>query len=304
MDVTYNNGTIRLAARLMLPPSTQASPAVVIIQGSGPSDRSNTWSQDIAEELLHQGVVVLLTDKRGAGASTGDWRTSTFSDLAGDALAGVEFLRTCSEVDAANIGVVGLSQGGQVAPLAAASSEQIAFVIAVSSKAVSFAEGSFGEMRNTARQAGLSESDVQVVLRINLAAGRFLLTGAWEPYFQARAHALQTGARAIIEGFPSSQGDPIWHFLRSAITWDPLPYWLQVHQPVLIVYGEDDEEDNTPVRESVRRLEHTFGVVQKTDHQIVVVPGVGHGIRDPQSRRLAPRFVEALGSWLGEHVKR
>ncbi len=303
-DVRYQSGPITLAALLMLPPGERPVPAAIIAQGSGASDRANQWSRDIAEELVRHGVAVLLTDKRGAGASGGDWRTAGFSDLAADALAGAEFLARRSDIDAGRIGVVGLSQGGQVAPLAAASSDRIAFVVSVSSKAVGFAEGSFIEMTNTARQAGLDEPDVQEVIRVNLAAVRYLTTGDWHQYARARQRGLRTGARSVVAGFPASQDEPVWTFLRAIAAYDPLAYWVQVTQPVLVVYGEEDEANNVPVRESVRRLEHVFRSVNKTDYQILVVPGAGHGIRDPQTHRLATPFRNALGAWLEEHVKR
>lgn len=302
IDVRYESGKVPLAALLMLPPGDKPVPAAVIAQGSGASDRSNRWSQEIAEELVNNGLAVLLTDKRGAGASGGDWRTAGFSDLAADVLAGVELLRGRSEIDPGRIGVVGLSQGGQFVPLAAAGSDRIAFVISISSKAVGFAEGSFFEMANTARQAGLSEPDVREIVQLNLAALRFLTTGRWEQYARAREHALETTAREVAVGFPASADEPIWTFLRSVATYDPLVYWMQVGQPVLIVYGEEDEHDNAPVRESVRRLEHAFRGVNKTNYRILVVPGAGHGLRDPQTHRLAPSFTKTLAAWLREYV--
>ncbi len=304
VEVTYENGPIALAALLMRPPSETPIPGAVIIQGSGSSDRTNRWSRDFADALVRQGLAVLLTDKRGSGESGGDWRTAGFPDLAGDVLAGVEFLRAQPGVDPGRIGIVGLSQGGQVAPLAASRSDHVAFVISVSSKAVGFAEGSFVEMANTARQAGLAEPDVREVLRLNHAALRYLTTGEWGPYARARERALATGAGGIAEGFPASADEPIWTFLRSSVTYDPLVYWVQVTQPVLIVYGEKDQDDNVPVRESVRRLEHVFRSTGKSNYRIVVVPGSGHGIRDARTRALAPRFLETLDAWLREHVRR
>ena len=303
LDVTYESGEVTLAALLMLPPGDKPFPAAVIAQGSGASDRSNRWSREIAEELVNNGLAVLLTDKRGAGASGGDWRTAGFSDLAADVLAGVELLRARSEIDSARIGLVGLSQGGQVVPLAAVGSDQIAFVISISSKAVGFAEGSFLEMANTARQAGLSEPEVREIVQLNLAALRFLTTGRWEQYASAREHALETPAREVAAGFPGSADEPIWTFLRSVVTYDPLVHWMQLSQPVFIVYGEGDEHDNTPVQESVRRLEHAFRGVNKTNYRILVVPGSGHGIRDTQAHRLAPHFKKALAEWLREYVR-
>ncbi len=302
-DVRYRAGSITLAALLMLPPSERAVPAAVIIQGSGASDRSNRWSRDIAEVLVNNGVAVLLTDKRGSGASAGDWRVAGFADLADDALAGVEFLRSRREVDASRIGLVGLSQGGWVAPLAAARSEAVAFVINISGATVTFAEQTFTEMANTSRQAGLSEESVMKVLELNRRAAEFLTTGDWEQYANARRRALQTQWHEVAAGFPDSPELPIWTFLRKVAFFDPLPYWIQLTEPVLVLYGAEDERDNVPVVESVRRLKHAFRAVGKTNYEIRVIATAGHGFRDHQRHELMASFVEALISWVGEHVK-
>lgn len=300
IDVTYPNGDISLAAEFMLPPGDSPLAAVVIVQGSGSSDRTNRWSRDIAEALLGMGVAVLLTDKRGSGASQGNWQTASFEDLATDVLAGLAYLRTVGEIDSTRIGIVGLSQGGQVVAIAAAQSSDVAFVVNVSGKAVGFAEGSFTEMANTARESGLDEDEVSAVLALNREAALFAAGGAWVSYDMARRQALDTTIRDIAEGFPATSDAPIWVFLQSAVTFDPLSYWVLVEQPVFIVYGEADEKNNVPVAESVRRLTHAFSAADKRNYEILVVPGATHGIRNPATNRLAPLFLERLRHWLVE----
>lgn len=300
--VRYAGDSVTLAALLMVPArSARPAAAAVIIQGSGTSDRSNQWAREIAEVLVDAGLVVLLTDKRGSGASGGDWRAADFSDLAGDALAGVTYLRGRREVNAGKIGLVGLSQGGWIAPLAAARSDDVAFVVNISGASVSFAEQSFHEMAATARQAGLPEPYVQEVLDLNRAAGDYLITGDWPRYERARERALQTPWRQIAAGFPGSATSPVWEFLRGVVAYDPMPYWIQLTEPVLVIYGADDERDNVPVAESVRRLEHAFGSAGKTNYRIVVVPGAGHGFLD-REHRLMPEFSRALEGWVREHA--
>jgi dipeptidyl aminopeptidase/acylaminoacyl peptidase len=302
VDVQYQSGEVTLAALLLIPGSGQPVPGAVIIQGSGTSDRSNQWSRDIANSLVRHGIAVLLTDKRGSGTSGGDWQEVGFKELAGDALAGVQFLKNRPEIDRQRVGLVGLSQGGWVAPLTAARSHEVAFVVNVSGASVGFAEQTFLEMGNTARQAGLSDPLVQVVIRLNSSAVRFLTTGDWDQYEHARTSALATGAREVAAGFPESRDAKIWTFLRSVVEFDPLPYWGQVAQPVLVVYGAEDEQDNVPVAESVRRLEHVFAATRKDNYQILVASGVGHGIRDPRTHQLAAEFIDTLAAWLTKYV--
>ena len=301
-DVRYESDSLTLAAMLMIPQSAQSrAPGAVIIQGSGASDRSNQWARAIAEVLVGEGMVVLLTDKRGTGASQGKWMTSDFHALARDALAGVRYLQSRTEVDSSRVGLVGLSQGGWIAPLAAAQSSRVAFVVNVSGAAVSFAEQSFHEMANTARQAGLPDPLVREVLMLNRAAGEYLITGDWARYSAAREAALQTPWRQIAEGFPGSPDIPIWTFLRAVGQYDPMPYWIQLTQPVLVLYGADDERDNVPVAESVRRLEHAFGSARKENYRIVVIPDAGHGFHDAERHALMVPFVEALTGWVREY---
>lgn len=302
-DVRYANGPLELAAELLLPAAEGPVPGAVILQGSGTSDRTNAWARAIAEALVGEGLAVLLTDKRGSGASGGDWRTAGFGDLAGDALAGLELLAARPEVDAARVGLVGLSQGGWVAPIAAAARpEEVAFVVNVSGAAVSFAEQTTVEMANTARQAGLDEAAVGRVLELHRLAAHYLLSGDWEAYEEALASAREQPWGALARGFPQSREQPIWTFLRRVASFDPLPYWLQVQQPVLVVYGGEDEGDNVPVAESVRRLEFAFAAARHPSFRIEVFPGAGHGLLDPGGEGLLPAFLDLLAGWLRQTV--
>jgi uncharacterized protein len=97
--------------------------------------------------LIELGFVVLAYDKRGVGQSTGQYEmigpsnsVRMFDLLAADVLAGVEALRRRSDVDAARIGLVGFSQAGWIAPLAASRSRDVAFLVIVSGPAVSVGE--------------------------------------------------------------------------------------------------------------------------------------------------------------------
>lgn len=301
-DVRYQSGKITLAAMLMVPEIGRHVPGAVIIQGSGASDRTNQWARAIAQVLVNKGAAVLLTDKRGSGKSEGNWQTADFNDLAADAIAGVQYLRSRNEIDPERVGLVGLSQGGWIAPLAAARSEQVAFVIDISGASVSFAEQSFTEMANTARQAGLTEKQVREVLELNRAVAQYLTTGDWQRYAKHREKAMKSEWNKIAAGFPGAPDLPIWTFLRGVANYDPLPYWLQLAQPVLVIYGERDEDDNVPVAESVRRLQHAFRIVGKENYKIVIIPNAGHALIDQERSELMPAFVSALTSWLEELV--
>jgi Heavy metal binding domain/Serine aminopeptidase, S33 len=128
--VSFVNGTVTLAGTLCIPRSPRKCAAVVLLHGSGAQTRWGT-NRYLADQFARAGIIALAFDKRGSGESTGQWETSSYEDLAHDALAGVEFLRSLSEVDRTRIGLHGHSEGGIVAPVAVTlASSKIAFVVA------------------------------------------------------------------------------------------------------------------------------------------------------------------------------
>ncbi|HMB55317.1 MAG TPA: alpha/beta fold hydrolase, partial [Thermoanaerobaculia bacterium] len=297
-SVTYPNGCLTLAAALLLPTREAPGPALVLLQGSGTSDRSNLWARSIAEGLAARGVAVLLTDKRGSGASGGDWRNADMEDLAEDALAGVEYLRGRPEVDAGRIGLLGLSQGGHVAPLAAALDDGVAFTIAASASATGFVEQLDHEMENTFRQQGLTAEQVEEGMRLQHLAERYVETGAWEPFAAALEAAKETPLAPVAAGFPQTPDSWVWSWIRRVGLYDPMPYWKMLRMPVLVVYGREDERDNVPVAESVRRLEAAFAE-REEPWEVKVFEGSGHALYEPEGEEPVIRgdLLDLAAKW-------
>jgi pimeloyl-ACP methyl ester carboxylesterase len=256
----------------------------VIIQGSGDSDRTNFWARSIAEALANGGIATLLPDKRGSGLSEGDWSTASFETLARDALAGTVLVGEEQAVDGRAVGLVGLSQGGHVAPLAAGLSAEVAWVVDISGATVTVIEQIRHELRNTAVQAGLAASEVELIMAIQHHAERYVEFGEWEPYAQALEAAEGGSAASVAAGFPQTQGSPAW-------TWARL----------------NGEQDNVPVSESVRRLESALLPAEHPDFTIRVFPGSGHALWDPTSSqghapKLRDDLVNLLVEWIHERT--
>lgn len=135
-DVTFENKNdkVNLAGTLTIPRAAGKYPAVILISGSGAQNRNGEifghksfWV--IADALTKAGVAVLRYDERGVGKSTGDIATANSLDLARDVEAGIEYLRSRSDIDPNRIGLIGHSEGGYIAPMIAARNDQVAFIV-------------------------------------------------------------------------------------------------------------------------------------------------------------------------------
>lgn len=136
-DVTFENpiGKFKLAGTLTLPTGDGPFPAVVLVTGSGAQDRDETLLGHkpflvIADHLTRHGIAVLRFDDRGVAKSGGKHAGATSADFATDAHAAVAYLKMRKEINGKQIGVMGHSEGGLIAPIVAADHpEDVAFLV-------------------------------------------------------------------------------------------------------------------------------------------------------------------------------
>jgi pimeloyl-ACP methyl ester carboxylesterase len=155
-EISFYNGAqdIDLGGMLFLPEGEGPYPAVVIIHGSGTSRRDNRWYLTITQYLQANGIAVLLPDKRGSEKSGGSWRSASFEDLSTDTVAAVDFLKTRDDLPITKIGIIGMSQGGFIAPMVASLSPDVAFVVDFVGAAVPIKEQLLFEENNNLREMG------------------------------------------------------------------------------------------------------------------------------------------------------
>jgi uncharacterized protein len=86
--VSFPSTTALLHGSVWYPNGVTGTPGLVLIGGSGPTERSNDGYFDpLRDHLVATGIAVLAYDKRGVGRSSGSWATATVDDLATDAQA-------------------------------------------------------------------------------------------------------------------------------------------------------------------------------------------------------------------------
>ncbi|RPG34966.1 MAG: alpha/beta fold hydrolase [Muricauda sp. TMED12] len=142
-EVVFENSeaNVSLSGTLTLPRKNKKSPVVILISGSGPQDRDETVANHkpfwiLADYLTRQGIAVLRFDDRGVGKSTGNFSEATTADFSTDVLSAVAFLKTRPDIDSNNMGLIGHSEGGIIAPLAANQTKDVSFILLLASTGI------------------------------------------------------------------------------------------------------------------------------------------------------------------------
>lgn len=252
-DGTTTTGTIHA------PAGATDRPGVVLVHGSGTA-RSPQYAQ-VAEALARQGIVALHYDKR-----TEDYTPAhrDFSLLADDALAGIAALRDRPEVNPAQVGLWGLSEGGWVAPLATSRSADVAFLITIGANSGAPAAQQTWANETRFAAAGVRGSMLDVLAR--------------------------NGIRQIAGAGQFAQAD-----------YDPLPVLARIEQPVLAIWGDKDRL--TPPGDSLRGFEEAFEHSGKTNYTLRTLPDAQHGgftTTDgfDKGEQLAPGYAQLMGNWV------
>ena len=271
-EVKFANGPVTLAGSLLLPPGRAPHPAIVFVHGSGPEARYA--SRYLADRFARAGFAALIYDKRGVGGSGGDWRRSTFDDLAGDALAAIRMLEADRRIRSRAIGLHGHSQGGTIAPLIASQAPELAFVIGSSAGGVPLREGERYSYRNFLGVPRLhgpdslrAEAYVDCIVRVAYGG---------EPWARADSAARADSGETWFAGIPDSTNTFWWLAPRTA-QYDAAAEWRRVKSPVLLVYGERDER--VPVAPSLARILPALRGAGNADVTARVFPGADHTFR-------------------------
>ena len=243
-EVTFRNdaGGLDLAGMLFIPDGEGPFPAAVIIHGSGTSNRQNRWYLTLTKHLQDNGIAVLLPDKRGSEQSSGDWRSADFEALATDTLAAVDFMRAQDLVPVSGLGIIGMSQGGWIAPIVARDAADLAFVVSVAGSAATPREQLLFEEDHNLRQMGFLPG---VSYGIALMSTQYI-------------------RRARMPEFYGAVGD-----------FDPIPLWDAMDVPTLAILGRDDT--NVYAERSASRLE----ALGKDSLRLIIFDGSGHAVQDP-----------------------
>ena len=285
------DGTKR-AGTLSVPKGKGPFPVVIIESGSGPHDRDGTFAGHkpylvIGDHLTRAGIAVLRTDDRGVGSSTGVDKDASYEDLTGDLLAMVDELKKQPEIDASRIGAIGHSQGGTVAPMAAARSKDLAFVVLLAGMGVKGYDVMVEQKRLVAKSQGIDGKQLDEMVEHQRKMLTLVLEDADEATLrkavedslavdlteEQRSQLPPQAQAALVEnGLASLQAQ----FIRSLIRNDPADYLPEVKVPVLAIFGEKDLQ--------VEPVSNEAGIKKHVPHaETWIVPKMSHNLQQTET---------------------
>jgi dipeptidyl aminopeptidase/acylaminoacyl peptidase len=296
-EITFSNGPTKLAGSLILPPTGNSLSAVVFLHGSGAEGR---WaSRFLATQLARHGVAALIFDKRGVGASTGDWRQATLEDLAGDGVAAVARLLQEPRISEKRIGIHGHSQGGTLAPLVAARSKHVAFVVGSAAAGVPPDSTEIYSVLNSVYPQAKTAAD-SADARAYVSE---LVSVAYHGRPRGKLDSLVVAFKNRPWFFePPAPDNSYWSFSKVLARYQPLQWWAKVRVPVLLLYGAEDKR--VPPSESAARIAHTLRRAGNRDVTLRIFPGADHTFRlhpGPSGwPDTAPGYISTLTDWLSK----
>lgn len=329
-EVAFRNEAagIPLRGTLTLPRSEGPVAAVVLITGGGAEDRDQTVLGHkpylvLADYLTRRGIAVLRADDRGYEKARGqeglaEFLEATSADFAGDALAGVEYLKTRGEVDPKRIGLIGSSEGGLVAALAAVQSQDVAFIVLLGAPGQTLEELLLDQIGFILGDSGGGDALTQLaqdhfrrafeVLRRPIDAAR-----ADQELLRLEEDDLAELGEPEREKLKSLDrtmgGNPIVRrspWFRYLLRNDPEAAYRKVRCPVLALAGEKDVQ--VPAERNLPRIEKALDAGGNARVVARVMPGLNHMFQTCETgspreyarieETFSPTALTVVGDWI------
>lgn len=282
-------GSFVLAGTLTMPKRrTGRVPAAVLITGSGLEDRDETIPgvngyrpfRQIADTLGASGIAVLRMDDRSFGESGGDAVSATTADFANDIRAALAYLKSRPDIDGKHLFLIGHSEGGEIAPMIAATDPSIAGIVTLAGPA------------STGRE--ISHAQLQYAVSHDTS-----LT-------PARRDSILEKQDAILDSAATHQP-----WVRYYLTYDPIATAKNVHVPALVLQGGNDRQISSDQAEKLGAAlraggdkDVTVHVFPELDHLFLVDPaGDPSGYPMLPSKKIGSDVLGTIADWVSAHSK-
>ncbi|PQB07324.1 hypothetical protein BST83_09255 [Polaribacter filamentus] len=325
-DVVFKNieAKVSLAGTLTLPNKNEKFPVVILISGSGPQDRDESFMGHkpflvLADHLTKQGIGVLRFDDRGHGESTGDFGNATTEDFSKDVLSAITYLKTRNDVDIKNIGLIGHSEGGIIAPLVANNSKDVAFMVLLASTGISGTELSVMQSK-TLRQFPVKdeiayEKNTRKAIAIVTSNKSDLeikneLTTHYNAFIKPILTSLNVPEEKINLFIESQLKTSLKPWSRYFLQYNPADEIEKLQMPVLSLNGSKDTQVNAKInQEGIRKALIKGG---NKDYEIIELENLNHFFQECETGNMdeyrkieqtfSPTALKEISNWIFKRI--
>jgi pimeloyl-ACP methyl ester carboxylesterase len=329
-EVSFQNSgaNIALSGILTLPAREGNYPAVVLISGSGPQNRDAELFGHkpflvISDYLTKQGIAVLRYDDRGFGKSTGDFSKATALDFASDVESALVYLKTRKEINPRKIGLVGHSEGGMIAPMVAARSQEVGFMILLAGPGIQGDSLLLMQQQIMQRALGVPETDIKKLSEINTEIIDIIvntddplaLKAKLTKHSQENYEHIPTSfkpANVTKEQFIAAQVEMIsspWY--QFILKYNPAPALEQVSCPVLALNGTKDLQ--IPATLNLTAIHNALRKGGNNNVQVRELPDLNHFFQECETglpteyatikQTFSPVALAEISEWIWTQVK-
>ncbi len=324
--VAFDNPSagVSLSGTLTLPGKATPCPAVILVHGQGPLDRDMSIAhlrpfKTLANHLQAKGIASLRYDKRGVGKSEGNFGSVTRKELAGDVVAALAFLERHEAITPGRIGLIGLSEGGVIAPMVASACDDVALVVLLAAPAVSGRENlslSFSSFAEASRAHDLSTRELKqrldrlmdlVSLDSPLPEDRVeamqLAESVAPLVINKRTNMVLGGADVTADQFIGLLSSPC---MQETVDSNPETDLSALTCPVLALYGDKDR--HVPARENAAAMKRSLEAAGNRDYTIETIADCNHlfqlcatGYPDEYftiDHDISPHVLERVSRWI------
>jgi len=334
-DLIYANAdsSLRFGATITIPEGKGPFPAVVLISGSGPQNRNEELMGHqpfavLADYLTRRGFIVLRADDRGVAKSTGVFDKATSRDFADDVNTHINYLLQRKEVNKKQIGLIGHSEGGMIAPMVAAERKDIAYIVLMAGPGVPCMDLLVEQNIAIYQSYGIPENAAAalrpVFKKIATAATQSpdMKTGFTQASAAAEEWAAQTDTATLrlLEMTQKKDRDKYIRELiltmsnpwfRYFLSFDPAPYLQQLKCAVLAINGGKDIQ--VLPKQNLPGIEIALKKSKSKNYLVKELPGLNHLFQTCKEctieeyraieETIAPIALETMGDWLQKIVK-
>lgn len=324
VEYEHKAAGIKIAGTLTYPDSGGPFPGVILLSGSGPQNRDEEIFGHkpflvLADYLTRQGIAVLRSDERGVGGTTGRFKGATTEDFAEDALAGVTYLKSRSEINPEWIGLAGHSEGGMMAPIAASKSNDIAFIILMAGPGIAFSDLILFQKELRWKKMGMSEDDIELnrswhnqvskitAMDIDNDQVREKIMQLYEDLNEEERIRLHKTPESI-EGEVEHLTDPWW---RYATKYNAHATLVKVQCPVLAINGSKDMQVVAPT--NLAGIEEALKAGGNDNFLVKYLEGLNHLFQTAETgdeseygkieETFSPVAMKLIAGWILQQVE-